>query len=148
MSRPPPIAAYTQEYDSSRNPCHSDYWDYFELRLLNTACYTTVVQFPLLLTQYWIMLYLKLLINTPTDGTTTPDNLRHLCFRLGHIEYYTRVHANALRRYVLLTQVGILDPAQLANEYQTFLEQDPAPIWPWPQTPHPDNPHRRQHPEI
>ena len=148
MSRPPPIAAYTQEYDSSRNPRHSNYWDHPELRLLNDACYSTAVQFPSLLTQYWITLYLELLIDTPTDDTASLDNLNRLRFRLGRVVYYTRLHANALRRYVLLTRIGILDPAQLANEYQIFLEQDPAPIWPWPQTPRPDNPRRRQRPEI
>jgi hypothetical protein len=140
----PPTLAQTIAYNSAYNPRHSDYWSFPELRELNLACYYTAVQHPSLLTRYWVSLYLELLIDTPTDGTASEQTLARLRFRLNRIEYYTRQHANALRRYVLLTRVGFLDPETLANEYQHFLAHDPAPIWPWPQTPRPAHPHHLQ----
>jgi len=148
MSRPPPIAIYTEEYDSSFNPHHSDYWNFPELRELNAACYRTAVQFPSLLTRYWTSLYLDLLVETPNVRTAPPHVIACLHFRLCRIEYYTRQHTNALRHYVLLSHIGIIDSAVLAHKYQLFLEQDPTPIWPWPHTPRPADPHRLQCPKL
>ena len=148
MSRPPPIAAYTQELDSSYNPRHSDYWNFLELRELNAACYRTAVQFPSLLTRFYITEYLNLVVEIPDIRTAPPNVIARLRFRLNRIEFFTRYHANALRRYILLTRVGIIDSAVLAREYQLFLEQDPAPIWPWPRTPRPADPNYLQQPEL